>query len=135
MMVLGRLYEHGIHYDQDLDKALAFYDLATKHHEPYAYYKLGVFLESGIHPDCSDGPNKELAFKYFKEAQNKGEGDIITDKEATFKIGQYFEGGLGGVEKNLNQAKRHYEWAATDGHIESMNALGRLFFEDLKEYE
>jgi TPR repeat protein len=32
-------------------------------------------------------------------------------------------------------AIRHYESAATDGHIESMNALGNLFFTDLKDYE
>ncbi len=39
------------------------------------------------------------------------------------------------VEKNLQAAIRNYESAAHDGHIEAMNSLGSLFFNELKEYE
>jgi TPR repeat protein len=35
----------------------------------------------------------------------------------------------------LQIAIRNYESAAADGHIESMNALGNLFFNELREYE
>lgn len=52
-----------------------------------------------------------------------------------FKIGQYHQFGFGVVEKNLQLAIRNYEFAAADGHIESMNALGSLFFNELKKYE
>ena len=45
-----------------------------------------------------------------------------------FKIAQYHQFGYGIVEKNLQLAIRNYEFAAADGHIESMNALGSLFF-------
>jgi len=45
MMVLGRLYEHGINVPKDLKKSLTYYDHAAKYNEPYAIYKLGLFLE------------------------------------------------------------------------------------------
>ena len=50
-------------------------------------------------------------------------------------MGQYYQFGYGVVEKNLSQAIRNYESAAADGHIESMNALGSLFFNETKEFE
>ena len=68
MMVLGRLYEEGVGTKKDSAKALAYYEYASQH-EPYAIYKIGTFLEEGIHPECIDGqPNRELAFSYFREA-------------------------------------------------------------------
>jgi TPR repeat protein len=66
MMALGRLFEQGIGVKQDMAKALAYYSLASENFEPYAYYKIGVFLENGDHPECIDGkPNLNLAFEYF----------------------------------------------------------------------
>ena len=63
MMVLGRLYEDGIGTKQDHQKALAYYDAAAKNLEPYAIYKIGIFLELGIHWECVDKkPNRKLAF-------------------------------------------------------------------------
>lgn len=56
-------------------------------------------------------------------------------KEAFFKIGQYYQFGFGKVQKNLQSAIRHYDSASSDGHVESMNALGSLFFNELKEYD
>ena len=56
-------------------------------------------------------------------------------KEASFKVAQYFQYGYGVEKKNLTAAKVHYESAAADGHIESMNALGSLFFNDQKDYD
>ena len=138
MMVLGRLYEEGIGTKKDTSKALAYYEYASQH-EPYAIYKIGTFLEEGIHPECIDGqPNRELAFSSFREAQNQGDFEQESAfKEASFKVGQYYQFGYGVVEKNLNAARRHYESAAADGHIESMNALGSLFFNEneFRDYE
>lgn len=137
MMALGQIYEQGIGVKPDLEKALAYYEYAAENFEPYAYYKIGVFLEQGIHTKCEGGrPNREMAFQYFKEAQNKGDIEVENAfKEAFFKIGQYYQFGYGVVEKNLQQAIRNYESAAADGHIESMNALGSLFFNEKQEYE
>lgn len=69
-MALGQLYEQGSGgTPQDLSKALAYYSYAADQMEPYAYYKIGVFLEEGWHPECIEGkPNREMAFQYFKEA-------------------------------------------------------------------
>lgn len=36
---------------------------------------------------------------------------------------------------NINKAISNYEKAAIDKHIESMNALGSLYFNEVKEYE
>ena len=73
MMVLGRLYEHGIGVEEDRSKAFEYYD-AAKDDEPYAIYKIGMFYELGLHPHLRDGvPNKELAFKYFNQSLSKAD--------------------------------------------------------------
>lgn len=62
-MVLGRLYEDGVAVKRDMKKALFYYDNAAQKLEPYAIYKIGMFLEEGDHPQCIDGrPNRKLAF-------------------------------------------------------------------------
>ena len=54
MLALGRIYEQGIGtIRQDVAKALAYYDHAMQFMEPYAFYKVGQFLELGAHPECS----------------------------------------------------------------------------------
>lgn len=69
MMALGRIHEQGIGVKKDLPKALAYYQFAAQYNEPYAIYKIGMFLEEGNHPDCIDGhPNREQAFLHFREA-------------------------------------------------------------------
>lgn len=135
MMVLGRIYENGIHVKQNLDKAFQYYRYAwDTNQEPYAMYKIGMFLEEGNHPEpeCVNGkPNREFAYQYFKEALNIGDLDAENAfKEAFFKIGQYHQFGYGGVAKNINYAISMYDKAACDGHIESMNALGSLYFNE-----
>lgn len=136
MMVLGRLYEEGLGTKRDLAKALAYYEFASQHSEPYGLYKIGTFLEQGIHHQCIEGqPMREQALQYFREAQNQGILEQESLKEASFKVAQYFQYGYGVEKKNLTAAKVHYESAAADGHIESMNALGSLFFNDMKDYD
>jgi|TARA_B110000285_G_C15075486_1_gene590450 TPR repeat protein len=62
LLVLGRLYEEGLGTKKDRAKALAYYEYASQHHEPYALYKIGMFLEEGIHHQCIDGqPMREQA--------------------------------------------------------------------------
>jgi len=48
-------------------------------------------------------------------------------------VGQYYHYGIE-VESNIQQAIRKYDEAATDGHVLAMNALGSLFYNDLKEF-
>lgn len=70
-MALGQMYEEGIGAEKDVNKALDFYESAANHDEPYALYKIGLFLEKGIHRDCLDGePELHEALKYFKIAHN-----------------------------------------------------------------
>lgn len=91
-MVLGRLYEQGLGVKQDMAKALAYFDLANKQiHEPYAFFKIGQYLEEGAHPECyKKQPNRDLALKYFRDANKLSEFQSQSGlKEALFKIGQY----------------------------------------------
>lgn len=135
-MALGRIYEQGIAVKQDISKALAYYDHAAQDMEPYAIYKIGYFLEEGVHPDCNNRkPNREQAFQYYSEAFTQGEFQNQASREALFKRGQYFQFGFGVSERNFQQAIKNYDLAAADGHVESMNALGSLYFKDLREYE
>ena len=121
---------------QDIDKAFAYYDSAAQEMEPYAIYKVGQFLEEGVHPECQNKkPNKELAHRAYCEAFTQGEMQAQPSREALYKRGQYFQFGYGVLDKNFHYAIKNYDAAATDGHVESMNALGSLYFRDLREHE
>ena len=39
------------------------------------------------------------------------------------------------MEKNIGLAVRKYEEAAAEGHVRAMNALGSLFYNDLKDHK
>ena len=39
------------------------------------------------------------------------------------------------MEKNIGLAVRKYEEAAAEGHVLAMNALGSLFYNDLKDHK
>ena len=56
-------------------------------------------------------------------------------KEALFKLGQYYQFGRIYDKPDLIQACRLYDEAAADGHIESMNALGSLHYNEYRDYE
>ena len=56
-------------------------------------------------------------------------------REALFKRGQFLQLGYGVPEKNFHQAIKNFDTAANLGHVESMNALGSLYFKDLREHE
>ena len=51
-----------------------------------------------------------------------------------FKLGEYHQHGKAG-EKNLGQAIRKYQESAAEGYAEAMNALGLLFFNELRDYK
>lgn len=139
MMVLGRLYENGIGCVKNLSRAAESYSSAANNGlEPYAFYKLGTYYEQGVSPMCANGiPDREKALEYYNLAQKFGldahEEDQI--KEAQFKLGEYKHFGYGVEEVDLGKAKKLYESAAFDNHIESMNALGRLYLNDEKDFE
>ncbi len=48
-------------------------------------------------------------------------------------MGYFYQHGIE-VEKNLQQAIRKYEEATCNGHEKSMNALGTLFYNEMKDY-
>ena len=96
-----------------------------------------MFYEEGTHYYCTDNkPNYELAWRHFKEAYNIGDPNAENEfKEARFKLGQYHQYGYGGQPININLAISNYEKAAIDKHIESMNALGSMYFNEIKDYD
>ena len=73
--------------------------------------------------------NTTFALKFYKQAAQKE----IGCREALYKLGEYDHKGVV-FERNLQQAVRKYEEAACEGHVLAMNALGSLFYNDLKDH-
>ena len=118
-----------LHEPSDTSQALWYYDHAAEH-EPYALYKLGEFMESGLYGgNFRSKPSLAFALGFYKKATTKGVGC----REALFKLGEYFQHGKE-VEKNIQQAIRRYEEAAAEGHTLAMNALGILYYNDMNDY-
>lgn len=48
-------------------------------------------------------------------------------------MGEYLQKGIDG-DKNLNNIIRKYDEAQAEGHVEAMNALGALYYNDIKDF-
>ena len=73
----------------------------------------------------------ELAFAFYRASCRKENGC----REALYKMGEFHQKGLGGdaVEKNIKAAIRKYDESQAEGHILAMNALGSLYYNDIRE--
>ncbi len=124
LLALAAIYE-----PTDSTKAFFYYDKAAEN-EPYALFKLGQFMENGLYEEGFRGkPNAGFAFAYYKKATQQE----VSCPEALFKLGEYYQKGIE-VERNIQLAIRKYEEAAAEGHVLAMNALGSLFYNDLKDF-
>lgn len=119
-------------YEEKGETAVAFenYDLAAQS-EPYAMFKLGEFMEKGLYnKEFRSKPSSVFALGLYKRAIQLNVGS----REALFKLGEYFQNGIE-VERNVQLAIRRYEEAAAEGHVLAMNALGSLYYNQLKDYD
>lgn len=73
--------------------------------------------------------------KFYKKAVSLAEQIDPSDpcNEALYKVAYFYQNGIE-VEKNLQKAIDFYQEAAYNKHEKSMNALGSLFYNELKEY-
>ena len=83
-----------------------------------AQFKLAIKFEEGINID----QNYEKAFKWYKLAAKAG----ITD--ACFKVGYFYDQGIGGVTIDYNQAIRWYSLAFENGHKYASYNLGSIYY-------
>ena len=65
--------------------------------EPYATLKLGQFMEEGLYDGYRSKPNMAYAFAFYRKAAQNEAGC----REALYKLGEFYQKGLGVVDKNI----------------------------------
>jgi len=115
---------------ENSNKAFEYYDRAAEF-DPYALLKLGQFMEQGKYEEGYKGvKNLQYAYGFYYRSTQFQDGC----REALFKLGEYHHYGRTG-DKNLGQAIRKYQESAAEGHAEAMNALGSLFYNEMRDYK
>lgn len=120
---LGTIYLVSEEY-QDYPKALSYLTRAANNDDADAMNLLGQMKELGIGNDESSIPDYISARFWYKKAYHKGH------LGAMFNLGNLYECGVGGVEKDFERALKFYSKAATQGHQDSIDRLI-----DLREME
>jgi TPR repeat protein len=111
-------------------KAFEYYDRAAEF-EPYALLKLGQFMEQGKYEEGYKGvKHLQYAYGFYYRATQLQDGC----REALFKLGDYQHHGKAG-DVNLGQAIRKYQESAAEGNAEAMNALGSLFYNEMRDFK
>lgn len=130
--ILGRSYdsaENGA--DQDLTKAIYWYQKGAALGDPRAIYGLGACYYFG------DGveENKTKAHQLFIKAYPKLK-ELITEEQdilerhaySLFCLGAYYYFGFGDIKKNKRKAFELIKAAAEKGHIAAIYDLGANFY-------
>ena len=131
---LGNMYFNGIEVEQDYDKAIYWYEQASKHFNKDALYALGIIYFKGI--SCK--PNYEKAFDCFKRVGNidmMEEVAVHCNGEIQFNLASMFENG-NGCRKNYKKAFNWYGKAAIQGLKEAGIKIALMYLQGRlhKEY-
>lgn len=130
--ILGRSYdsaENGV--DQDLTKAVYWYQKGATLGDPRAIYGLGACYDFG------DGvkQDKKKAYKLFIEAYPKLVELVEQEKKhphrqayTIFCLGAYYYFGFGNISEDKNKAFELITSAAEKGHIAAIYDLGANFY-------
>ena len=87
-------------------------------------------MENGLYGHGYRGHKKlEYALGFYKKSSHI-EGGC---REALYKIGEFHKNGYS-QEKNLAAAIRRFDESQAEGHVLAMNALGSLYYNELKDY-
>lgn len=152
---LGIIYKDGYIVEQDYNKSTKYFKMAAKQGDADSLFILGLFYRDGVGNIVT---NRNKARKYFKLAIQQGNLNAAVDLgEFYFMEGQYelakhyFEisdisplsqQNLGvmywhglGVEKNYNEAIKHYTIAAQLGNSLSLTVLGEIYMNGLGNVE
>ncbi len=117
---LGHMYEHGIYYSKDPEKALEYYKKAANLGDPLAinYVGLGYYRDQKY----------KQAVECFKKSKEQG------CARGANNLGMCYEQGLG-VEQDLEQALKCYKESAEKKYPQAMFSLGYLYLRRAKTTE
>lgn len=132
--ILGRSYdleENGV--EQDLNKALYYYQKGLEINYPLSVYSLGISYELGLDDILKVDKlmaNSLLLSAYPKIIElinnpNTAETERIYAK---FVIGAYYYFGLGNINKDYKKAFNIIKECADKGHIAAIYDLGAKFY-------
>ena len=119
---LGYMYEHGIYYEKNVNKALDYYKRAKQQNDPLAINYLGLYYYRMAQRSEEGFKEKyyEQAVNLFKESRRLG------CTRASNNLGMCYEQGTG-VERDMNEALECYMEAATQGYSQGMFNLGYVY--------
>lgn len=158
-LVLSELYEEGNGVEQSNEQAIKYLEMAANANFVGAYFSLGRLLSKveryddaekwlklaleHEYPVQSDYTfNLELLGElYYQKDQNDPKvyeyyhkAAIRGSSQAKFKLGYFYEVGIGGVDQDENQSLYWYMSAAKDGFAPAQCSVGRYYF-DKEDYE
>ena len=122
---LGKTYYLGLNDNQDYEKAILWFTKSAEQGNVNAIYNLGLcfYYGQGVNQDYA------AAVEYFKKAANNGHA------MAQFKYAYCLHMGLGLQGKNINEAIKWYECAASQDVINAKNNVAIIYlFNDPTNY-
>ena len=113
---IGNFFEDGVCIEKDIEKAVYWYERAVALDDDLAKSNLADILRKG-----TQGYPKDLhrAFELYKDCHIP---------YAYYRVGEFYEHGWGGVEKDLEKAKENYRVAYNEGHGLAIKKLREFDF-------
>lgn len=101
---IGNFFADGVCVEKDIEQAVYWFERAVALGDDLAKSNLADILRKG-----SQGYPKDLhrAFELYKDCHIP---------YAYYRVGEFYEHGWGGVEKDLEKAKENYRVAYNEGH-------------------
>lgn len=110
---LGEMYMLGQHVNRNEEKALGYFE---KSHEPLSYYDQGLLYE--------ERRDWSLAFEKYNE------GAKLFQVDCLYKAGLFLRRGIG-VELNLLESKKYFQYAYYLLHGNSAYELSMMYFDGI----
>ncbi len=118
---IAQAYDQGVGVEQDYAKACEFYTIAAELGDISSNYYVGQYYENGMGVD----EDLEQAAYYYGVCADSAK-TVPGVADARYKMGEFCENGLGGLDEDLDAAIEWYQMAAEDGSEDAQEALERL---------
>ena len=134
LILLGIMYEKGLHVQKSYKKAVECYKKAAKNGSGKAYYHLAQLAENKILDEEDNYDTYDnIAFNYYTESANLGYSDAFA------RVGVILEQGLLNSKQNLENAYENFEKSVKiDNNPIGLNGLGNAYYNGIikeKNYE